>query len=143
MVNLKVKLKNAQQELRFLQNEENTVKKDKKVLHIIPHSHTDEGWLSTTEDFYSGDDETSIYIGSVKDILDTTIQQLRVNKNHTFAYSEIKYFKYWWDQQEESLKKEVKEMVKDGRLDLVSGGWSAPDEATTTHDNIIDNLMIG
>jgi hypothetical protein len=34
-------------------------------------------------------------------------------------------------------------MVKEGRLDLVSGGWSAPDEAITTHDNLIDNLMIG
>ena len=25
----------------------------------------------------------------------------------------------------------------------MSGGWSAPDEATTTYDQLIDNLMIG
>ena len=55
----------------------------------------------------------------------------------------MKYFKYWWDQQTEELRKTVKEIVKEGRLDLVSGGWSAPDEAITTHDNLIDNLMIG
>lgn len=37
----------------------------------------------------------------------------------------------------------TKQLVKEGRLDLISGGWSAPDEATTTYDNLIDNLMIG
>ena len=73
LLKLKENLINAQKEMRYVQSEEHNVKKDKKVLHIIPHSHTDEGWLSTTEDFYSGDDPTSIYIGSVKDILDSTI----------------------------------------------------------------------
>jgi len=34
-------------------------------------------------------------------------------------------------------------LVKDGQLDLVSGGWSAPDEAITTYDDILDNFMIG
>lgn len=34
-------------------------------------------------------------------------------------------------------------MIREGRFDLVSGGWSAPDEATTQYDSIIDNLMIG
>jgi hypothetical protein len=33
--------------------------------------------------------------------------------------------------------------VKDGRLDLVNGGWSTPDEATTQFDALIDNFMIG
>ena len=32
---------------------------------------------------------------------------------------------------------------QDGQLDLVSGGWSAPDEAITTYDDILDNFMIG
>lgn len=110
---------------------------------MIPHSHTDEGWLSTTEDFYSGDDPYSIYIGSVRDILDSTMAQLRKNKNFTFTFAEIKYFKFWWEEQDEATRSAVREMIKDGRLDLVSGGWSAPDEATTTHDNLIDNLMVG
>jgi hypothetical protein len=41
------------------------------------------------------------------------------------------------------MRKIVQNLVKEGRLDLVSGGWSAPDEATTTYDEIIDNLMVG
>ena len=54
--------------MSLINTEMHNVQKDKKVLHIIPHSPYDEGWLSTTDEFYSGDDPTSIYIGSVKDI---------------------------------------------------------------------------
>jgi len=68
---------------------ENTTK---RVVHLVPHSHTDEGWLSTVEDFYTGDDEFSIYIGCVRDILDSTIEELILNENRTFAFAEIKYF---------------------------------------------------
>lgn len=49
----------------------------------------------------------------------------------------------WYEQQDDKLKNSVKKLVKDGRLDLVSGGWSAPDEATTQYDALIDNWMIG
>jgi len=41
---------------------------------MIPHSHTDEGWLSTSEDFFTGDDTSSIYVGGVKDMLDSVVQ---------------------------------------------------------------------
>jgi hypothetical protein len=33
--------------------------------------------------------------------------------------------------------------VKNGNLDLVSGGWSTPDEAITSYDNLLDNFMLG
>lgn len=83
----------AQNELKLIEEEiKKTKKKGQRTLHIIPHSHTDEGWLSTTEDFFTGDDDYSIYVGSVKDILDSTIQELIDNENHTFTYSEMKYF---------------------------------------------------
>lgn len=41
------------------------------------------------------------------------------------------------------MQADVKLIVKNGQLDLVSGGWSAPDEAITTYDDILDNFMIG
>ena len=52
------------------------IKPNKKIVHLIPHSHTDEGWLSTVDEFYTGEDDWSIYIGCVKDILDSTIEEL-------------------------------------------------------------------
>jgi hypothetical protein len=65
------------------------------------------------------------------------------NKNLTFTYAEIKYFKQWYDQQPEDIQQEVKNLVKSGNLDLVSGGWSTPDEAITSYDNLLDNFMLG
>lgn len=122
----------AQKELMLVEDKiKEETDKNKRVLHIIPHSHTDEGWLSTVEEFFTGDDYWSIYIGSVKEILDSTIEELILGKNRTFTFAETKYFKQWYDMQEDIVKKKVREMVKEGRLDLVSGGWSAPDEATT------------
>ena len=106
----------------------------KKVVHLFPHSHTDEGWVSTVDDFYTGNDKDGIYVGGVKDIFDTTITELILNPNRTFAFGEMKYFKRWYDDQEAALKDKVKELVLNGQLDLVGGGWSSPDEATTTYD---------
>lgn len=50
----------------------------KRVLHIIPHSNTDIGWLSSTEQSFGGfQDEgssTGQYMGGVKDILDSVYE---------------------------------------------------------------------
>ena len=72
-------------------------KDNKRIIHMIPHSHTDEGWLSTSDEFFTGDDQQSIYVGGVKDMLDSVVQQLLANKNRTFVFAEIKYFKMWYE----------------------------------------------
>lgn len=37
----------------------------------------------------------------------------------------------------------MRKLVKNGQLNIVNGGWSAPDEACTSHDDLINNFMIG
>ena len=69
--------------------------------------------------------------------------ELLMNPNRTFTYAEIKYFKMWWELQDEFMHQKVRKLIKDGQLDLVGGGWSAPDEATTTYDQLLDNFMTG
>jgi hypothetical protein len=110
-------------------------------VHLFPHSHTDEGWIARSDDFFTGND-TSIYPGSVRDILDTTTLELLKDPNRTFAYAEVKYFRMWWERQDAAMKEKVRGLVQRGQLDLVNGGWSAPDEATTTYDQLLDNFMI-
>jgi hypothetical protein len=87
--------------------------KQKKYVHIFPHSHTDEGWLARTKDFFTGAD-TAIYQGSVRDVLDSTMVELAADKSRTFVYAEMKYFRMWWDEQDEEMRKKVKEMVSSG-----------------------------
>ena len=54
----------------------------------------------------------------------------------------MKYFKRWYDEQKPELQNKVKELVKEGQLDLVGGGWSSPDEACPSFEDLIDNMMI-
>ena len=60
---------------------------------MIPHSHNSEGFMSTPEAYYTGADSNQIYIGGVRDILDSVVNEMIENKNLTFTYAEIKYFK--------------------------------------------------
>lgn len=107
------------------------------------------GWLSSSEETFSGWLEenatrtNSPYIGAVKDILDSVYEQLVKNDTRTFTYAETKFFKLWYENQTAEVQDKVKSFVKDGRLDLVNGGWSSPDEAVTTYDALIDNFMVG
>ena len=55
----------------------------------------------------------------------------------------MKFFSMWWDRQTEDKKKEVRQLVKEGRLEFVNAGWSMHDEACTHHDDMMNNMMIG
>ena len=35
----------------------------------------------------------------------------------------------WWERQNETIKEQVRNLVREGRLEFVNGGWSANDEA--------------
>jgi alpha-mannosidase len=41
------------------------------------------------------------------------------------------------------VKAKVKQFVKEGRLEILNGGWSANDEACPIFEDIIDNMMFG
>jgi len=42
---------------------------------MVPHSHTDLGWLGTIEDYFQGEN-LEFYLGSVNQILSTTVNEL-------------------------------------------------------------------
>ena len=47
-------------------------------------------------------------------MLDSTMVELAADKSRTFVYAEMKYFRMWWDEQDEEMRKKVKEMVSSG-----------------------------
>ena len=49
----------------------------------------------------------------------------------------------WYERQSDKMKKEVKKLVKEGRLEFSNGGWSATDEACPNYEDIINNMVIG
>lgn len=76
-------------------------------------------------------------------MLSSVIENLEYKKQRTFTYAEMEYFKMWWGLQDEKKKESVRSLIKSGQLNLVNGGLSAPDEACTNHDDLIDNFMSG
>lgn len=113
-----------------------------RTVHLFPHSHVHEGQFATTDQLYSGED-TSIYFGSVKDILDSTVAELLKDRLRTFTWADLKYFRMWWIQLDKAQQAKVKELVKRGQLDLVNGGWTVADETLTSYDQLLDNQMVG
>ena len=67
-------------------------------MHYIPHSHTDLGWVNTVDEYYYGVGVGGGYRNVVKDIIETSIQELEKYDFRTFTFAETKFFQMWWDE---------------------------------------------
>ncbi|KAF3852860.1 hypothetical protein F7725_006215 [Dissostichus mawsoni] len=65
------------------------------------------------------------------------------NPDRRFIYVETAFFYRWWRQQSSSMKQTVKQLVEEGRLEFVNGGWCMSDEATTHYSSVIDQMTLG
>ena len=110
------------------------------LVHLVPHSHLDLGWLHTVEDYFY---QQSYVNGQIILIISTMILGLEDNPDRRFSMTEVKYFKMWWDLQTPIKKDQVKKLVKNGQLEFVNGGWSSHDEACPSYDMMLTNLMAG
>ena len=109
---------------------------------MVHHTHDDVGWLKTVDEYYSGIDD-QIQRVQVELILDSTIEELIKDKKKRFSYVEMKFFSMWWKDQTDIMKEQVRELVTDGRLELLNAGWSMHDEACPYYEDMINNMMAG
>eukprot|EP01114_Cavostelium_apophysatum_P012238 TRINITY_DN2715_c0_g1_i1.p1 TRINITY_DN2715_c0_g1~~TRINITY_DN2715_c0_g1_i1.p1 ORF type:complete len:442 (+),score=67.97 TRINITY_DN2715_c0_g1_i1:47-1327(+) len=116
-------------------------------VHIIPHTHDDVGWLKTVDQYYMGSNQSILNFGGqspgVQYILDNAILCLLDDPNRRFIYVEIAYFERWWNEQTANKKQQVKQLVANGQLEFISGGWSMNDEASTYYPAIIEQMTRG
>ncbi|CAF0726334.1 unnamed protein product [Adineta ricciae] len=120
----------------------NLGKPDKLNVHIVPHTHDDVGWLKTVDQYYYGA-RNDIQHAAVQYILDSVIPSLVENSDRRFIYVEIAFFWRWWLQQTEEMRNTVRQLVNEGRLEFISGGWSMNDEGVTHYNSIIDQHSLG
>ena len=83
----------------------------------------------TPEEYLNGLSEESIdefpkNKRPVKYILDSTISELEEDKLRTFTFSDMHFFKQWFDQQSKSKQLSVKDLILNKQLDLVGGSWA-------------------
>ncbi|XP_074544747.1 lysosomal alpha-mannosidase [Halichoeres trimaculatus] len=117
-------------------------KPDMLNVHLVPHTHDDVGWLKTVDQYYYGD-RNDIQHAGVQYILDSVVDQLLKNPDRRFIYVETSFFYRWWKQQSASMQQTVKQLVNEGRLEFVNGGWCMSDEATTHYSAVIDQMTMG
>ena len=60
-----------------------------------------------------------------------------------FIWAEIVYLQMWWAEQSAEMRERLRALVTEGRLEIVSGGWVMPDEASSHYYAMIDQLMEG
>ncbi|KAJ8363171.1 hypothetical protein SKAU_G00120020 [Synaphobranchus kaupii] len=111
-------------------------------VHLVPHTHDDVGWLKTVDQYYYGE-RNDIQHAGVQYILDSVVEQLQQDPARRFIYVETAFFFRWWRQQNAETRKIVTELVNQGRLEFVNGGWCMSDEATTHYSAVIDQMTLG
>ena len=53
------------------------------------------------------------------------------------------FFVRWWREQSDDTQRTVHELVEEGRLDFVNGGWVQNDEAASHYVGMIDQTTRG
>jgi Glycosyl hydrolases family 38 N-terminal domain len=80
------------------------------------------GWLKTVDQYYYGANN-SIQHAGVQYILDSVVQYLPLSPLYRFTYVEMAFFTRWWNEQDETIKLKVQELVASGQLTFTNGGW--------------------
>ncbi|XP_069803883.1 lysosomal alpha-mannosidase [Dendropsophus ebraccatus] len=111
-------------------------------VHLIPHTHNDVGWLKTVDQYYYGE-RNNIQHAGVQYILDSVVPQLLADPRRRFIYVESAFFWRWWMEQKTTVQRDVVQLIQEGRLEFINGGWTMNDEAAAHYSPIIDQMTLG
>lgn len=100
------------------------------------------GWLKTVDQYFMGSNN-SIQHAGVQYIIDSVITQLVQNPQRKFIYVEMAFFMRWWRQQTPQQQELVRNLVSEGRLEFINGGWAMNDEACVHYQATIDQMTLG
>ncbi|KAJ8951626.1 hypothetical protein NQ318_012296 [Aromia moschata] len=103
-------------------------------VHIVAHSHDDVGWVSTVDQYYYKE---------VQYITSSMVAALQENPDRRFIQVETAYLYMWWKLQSDSVKSQIKQLINEGRLEIINGAWSMNDEAASHYQSIIDQYTLG
>ncbi|XP_013184912.2 alpha-mannosidase 2 [Amyelois transitella] len=112
----------------------NDTRRPRLKVFIVPHSHNDPGWLKTFEQYFEW---------KTKNIINNIVQKLNEYPNMTFIWTEMSFLNAWWERSHPVKQKALKKLIKEGRLEITTGGWVMPDEACTHIYSLIDQFIEG
>jgi len=111
-------------------------------VHIVPHTHDDLGFVKTLDDYYYGTDQSNTW-AAVYPIFPAILKELMDDPTKTFTYVEMKFMAMFWEEATDSQKDQVRQLIREGRLEILGAGWSMHDEACTHYEDLINNMFFG
>ncbi len=100
----------------------------------MPHSHNDPGWLKTVDGYFAT---------ATRPILDNIVNKLSVLPNMTFIWSEMSYLQMWHESAGPDMRRKLRRLLDEGRLEVTTGGWVMTDEANVDFFSMVDQLAEG
>ncbi|WAR13872.1 MA2A1-like protein [Mya arenaria] len=76
-------------------------------------------------------------------ILDLLMKKMNEFRDATFVWTEICFLQEWWEEQTAATRELLKQLVKEGRLEISPGGWVVADEASVPYTAYLDQLSEG
>ena len=101
---------------------------------VMPHSHTDPGWLKTVEGYFAT---------ATKQIITNAVNKLTEHKNMTFIITEMSFLSMWWESALPDMRTKLRNLLTSGRLEIPTGGSVMTDEANVDLFSMIDQLVEG
>jgi lysosomal alpha-mannosidase len=83
------------------------------------------------------------YFQDVQNVIGSVVGALKQNPDRRFVQVETAYFKEWWDRQNDIVRQDVIDLVNNGQLEIINGGWCMNDEANTNYQSTIDQYTLG
>uniref|UniRef100_H3BYW5 Alpha-mannosidase n=1 Tax=Tetraodon nigroviridis TaxID=99883 RepID=H3BYW5_TETNG len=111
---------------------------------VIPHSHMDVGWVYTIKDYWYFKTPQESMHAYAANVYTSVTEQLSKAVERRFIAVEQEFFRLWWDTvATDTLKRQVRQLVKEGRLEFVIGGQVMHDEAVTDLEDQILQMTEG
>jgi len=103
------------------------------IVHLVPHSHVAHGWIHTVDDVEA----------TVDEILNQMTTQLDLDASRRFVWAEVWYLRRWFERQPARVQDRTRRLVREGKLELVSGALVQTDEALASSQGVMDQLDEG
>jgi len=113
-------------------------------VHLVPHTHDDVGWLKTVDQYYYGN-RNDIQRATVQNIINSVLKELAWNADRKFIYIEQAFYQRYMEEHQDDpqIMSLMRQLISQGQLEFINGGWCMHDEASPSFVDMIDQTTLG